>query len=133
MMKYLLDTNFCISIFRGHALACERLQSVSPDESAVSVISVYELKTGAAKCHRPKVELDKLSKFLAPLTIIPFDEASAQQAAIIRAALERVGNIIGPYDLLLAGQSIALDLTLITHNTQEFSRVEGLSLADWET
>jgi len=131
-MKYLLDTNFCVAVLRGRACASERLFSVAPDKCAVSVISVYELRTGVEKCRRPGIELDKLSRFLDPLHIIPFDEDSAHRAAILRARLEGRGNIIGPYDLLLAAQAVALNMTLITHNTREFSRVDGLALADWE-
>jgi tRNA(fMet)-specific endonuclease VapC len=131
-MKYLLDTNFCIAVLRGHARAIERLCAVAPDECAVSVVSIYEMQTGVAKCQRPGSEHAKLEQFLVPLTILPFDEDSARHAAIIRADLERSGSIIGPYDLLLAGQALALHLTMITHNTGEFSRVNGLSLADWE-
>lgn len=51
---------------------------------------------------------------------------------MIRADLERNGNSIGPYDLLLAGHALALGLVLITRNTGEFSRVNGLAIADWE-
>ena len=40
---------------------------------------------------------------------------------------------ISPYDLQLGGQGLSLDLTLVTHNTREFERVNGLRLADWET
>ncbi len=50
----------------------------------------------------------------------------------IRFQLEQVGNKIGPYDLQLSGQALALDLTLVTHNTREFQRVNGLRLEDWE-
>ena len=42
------------------------------------------------------------------------------------------GNKIGPYDLQLCGQALALDLTLVTHNTREFKRVIGLRIEDWE-
>lgn len=131
-MKYLLDTNFCIAVLRGQTRAIERLRSVAPDACAVSVITVYELATGVAKCRRPRAEMEKLNKFLGPLSIIPFDENSARQAAIIRASLEQSGTSIGPYDLLLAGQSLAFDLVLVTHNTKEFIRVAGLTFADWE-
>jgi tRNA(fMet)-specific endonuclease VapC len=131
-MKYLLDTNFCVSVLRGQTVSCQRLQSVAPDECAVSVVSLYELRTGVEKCRRPRVELVKLEAFLAPLHLVPFDGEAAACAASVRAKLERKGEPIGPYDLLLAGQAQALGLTLITHNTDEFSRVDGLRIADWE-
>ena len=131
-MKYLLDTNFCIAVLLGQESATVQLRSILPNECAVSVISVYELWTGVEKCRKPQVEQDKLERFLSTISVIPFDEDSARRTSMIRADLERNGNSIGPYDLLLAGHAVALGLVLITRNTGEFSRVNGLAIADWE-
>jgi tRNA(fMet)-specific endonuclease VapC len=99
----------------------------------VSVVTIYELRTGVEKCRRPNVELEKLVRFLEPFHVVPFNQDCANETARIRANLERRGKSIGPYDLLLAGQASAFQMTLITHNTGEFSRVEGLTIADWES
>jgi hypothetical protein len=64
--------------------------------------------------------------------LLPFDWDSALKTAEIRFQLEKNGTKIGPYDLQLCGQALALDLTLVTHNTREFQRVTGLRLEDWE-
>jgi tRNA(fMet)-specific endonuclease VapC len=63
---------------------------------------------------------------------LPFDPAAARMAARIRATLESQGQPIGPYDVLLAGHSLELSLTLATSNTREFSRESGLQLVDWQ-
>lgn len=63
---------------------------------------------------------------------MPFDDAAAVVYAEIRAALAQAGKPIGPNDLQIAAIALANDLTLVTHNTREFSRVQGLKLADWE-
>lgn len=62
-----------------------------------------------------------------------FDVHAAREAAVIRAQLEAQGQMIGPYDVLLAGQAKAAELRLVTHNTAEFERVQGLQLEDWQT
>jgi len=64
--------------------------------------------------------------------IVGFDQEDSRQAGAVRAMLAAVGTPIGPYDVLIAGQARARDLTLITRNTGEFSRVDGLRVEDWE-
>jgi tRNA(fMet)-specific endonuclease VapC len=65
--------------------------------------------------------------------IVAFDAQAAMQAASIRAALEKAGMLIGPYDMLIAGQALALGLILVTHNTREFRRVANLTIEDWQS
>ena len=64
--------------------------------------------------------------------VIEFDKEDARQAGEVRAWLAAQGQPIGPYDVLIAGQARARNLTLITHNTNEFGRVPGLRLDDWQ-
>jgi len=68
---------------------------------------------------------------LAPFRSLPFDDTTAERYAGIRAELERVGQVIGPHDLLIAAICLEHDCTLVTHNTAEFSRVAGLQFEDW--
>jgi tRNA(fMet)-specific endonuclease VapC len=65
------------------------------------------------------------------LTILPFGSAEARAAARVRSGLERQGLPIGPLDTLIAGTAMAHGLTLVTHNVEEFGRVEGLAIVDW--
>lgn len=110
-----------------------RMSAVPPAECAVSTITVYELFTGIEKCADPSRERSKVLRLLSAVTETTFDTRAAREAAIIRAQLEALGQMIGPYDLLLAGQAKAAGLRLVTHNTAEFKRVQGLQLEDWET
>ena len=49
----------------------------------------------------------------------------------LRAVLVRKGKPIGSLDTLIAAHALAIDAILVTHNTREFARVEGLRLEDW--
>ena len=131
-MRYLLDTNVCIRVMRGDPRVIDRMRAYKPDDCGVSMISVYELFTGVERCRDPKDEGRKVIAFLEPLHLLSFDWDSALRAAKIRWSLEKTGKVIGPYDLQLAGQAIALGVTLVTHNTDELGRVDGLTLEDWE-
>ena len=131
-MTYLLDTNVCIAVMRGNPRVVERLETCSPEDCAVSTVTVFELFAGVFRCRDPQGEGRKVSNFLEQFHLLPFDWDSAVKTAEIRCELEKGGNKIGPYDLQLSGQALALDLTLVTHNSREFQRVNGLKLDDWE-
>jgi tRNA(fMet)-specific endonuclease VapC len=131
-MRYLLDTNTCIAIMRKHPIALQRMAAVAPADCAISTITTYELATGVAKCSDPIQEGAKVDLLIQTLHQLPFDETAAKEAARARAWLESQGQPIGPYDVLLAGQALALSLIVVTANTKEFSRVPGLVVENWQ-
>ncbi|MCG8587487.1 MAG: type II toxin-antitoxin system VapC family toxin [Pirellulales bacterium] len=131
-MRYLLDTNICIAAMKSHATVVQRLSSLTPNDCVVSTVSVYELFTGVEKCANPDVERVKVETLLDAVHQVSFDSTSAQTAARIRSDLESAGRTIGPYDLLLAGQAMAMQLVLVTANVSEFQRVAGLTVENWE-
>lgn len=55
----------------------------------------------------------------------------AVQTGQIRAELARAGTPVGPYDSMIAAHARALGLILVTNNTREFERINGLRLEDW--
>ncbi len=130
-MKYLLDTDTCIAAMRGRVGAVSRLSSLPPDDCRVSTVTVFELAVGVAKCREPQAEAAKVARFLASVRVLVLDAEAARRAGELRAALEKRGQSIGPYDVLLAGQCLAHGLKLISGNLGEFSRVEGLQADGW--
>jgi tRNA(fMet)-specific endonuclease VapC len=132
-MRYLLDTNTCISVMRNERSAVARMSAVSPGDCAISTITSYELYTGVEKCSDPVRERTKVEALLKAVHTLPFDLAAARRAAGIRAALESQGRPIGPYDVLLAGHAVAAGLVLVTANTAELTRVAALALENWRT
>lgn len=131
-MAFLLDTNVCIGSMKNHALIQRRQAAHDPGDCFISSITIYELHTGIERCKNPAKERMCVETFLAPLPIVSFDQDAAIMAARVRRQLEAIGQIIGPYDLMLAGHALVLGLTLVTHNTNEFRRVAGLVLEDWQ-
>lgn len=135
MIEYCLDTNACIDLIRGTSIPVRtRLKQVLTEGSVVCVSSVvlHELWYGVAKSARPDANAERVHSFLAgPLEILPWDEADARAAGEIRALLEREGQMIGAYDALIAAQAVRRGITLVTANTREFKRVDGLMWEDW--
>ena len=130
-MIYLLDTDICIFLLRGVPGVRNRLSREAPEDCVISSVTVFELFAGAQKSSSPAREWARIERLLAVTKAPPFDGDAARQAGRIRVQLEKQGNSIGPYDLLIAGHALALDLTLATGNTREFSRVAGLRVEDW--
>ena len=130
-MTYLLDTNICIYIINEQpAQVLQRVIQAGRESLAISTVTVAELAFGVAKSTRPDSRA-KLENFLSKFPIVDWDQEAAWIYGNVRKALEAKGQRIGERDLLLACQALALDATMVTNNTREFERVEGLKLENW--
>ncbi len=98
---------------------------------AVSAITAAELYHGVAKSSNPEKSRRDVENLLGSLTVIPFAGRAVEAFGLMRNYLERRGNIIGPYDLLIAAQAVGENAVLVTNNTREFSRIPTLALEDW--
>ncbi|HCE46806.1 MAG TPA: VapC toxin family PIN domain ribonuclease [Lentisphaeria bacterium] len=131
-MKYMLDTNICIFIIRQRSLpVLHRIEKTPPGQIAISAITVAELQYGVFKSSNPEKNAMALSKFISPFNVLPLTEKDTMIYGKIRSDLERRGNCIGPFDLLIAAHAISNSLVLVTNNLKEFSRVGGLAAEDW--
>jgi tRNA(fMet)-specific endonuclease VapC len=134
-VNFLLDTNACIALINHTSSAVRgrfRKATSSGAQIYVSSVVTFELWYGVAKSLRQTQNAEQLEAFLAgPIVLLPLDAEDARFAGSIRAALQASGTPIGAYDLLIAGQALARQLTLVTTNASEFSRVKGLSWQDW--
>ncbi len=131
-MKYLLDTNICIYIIKQKPEAVfQRFRRLSVGQVALSTITYSELWFGVQKSKKTAQNEIALQQFTAPLKILPYPEDASKVYGEIRAALERRGTPIGPLDTLIAAHARCLDLTLVTNNAAEFSRVPKLRVENW--
>lgn len=131
MLRYLLDTNFCIRVLRDRPPALRDRFNQAADSLSISTIVLTELLHGAAKSARPEHNRTEVERFAARLEVLAFDADAAGHAADIRADLERRGEVIGGYDVLIAGHARSRGLIVVTGNLGEFRRVEGLRCEDW--
>jgi tRNA(fMet)-specific endonuclease VapC len=130
-----LDTNAVISVLSNRSSPVRmRIDAAIAlgHTFAVSSVVLFELRYGAAKSAQPVRNSRRIDDFLAgPIEVLPFESAHADEAGDIRAALERVGTPIGPYDVLVAAQARGRDALLVTANGREFARVPRLKFEDW--
>ena len=129
---YLIDTNICIYLITERSESVrKRIEEENPYHVAISAISVAELEYGVAKSRHIKQNRTALRSFLSAFEIIPFDDRDAEQYGLIRALLEKQGQPIGAYDLEIASQGLARNMTVVTNNEKEFRRVPGLVVENW--
>ncbi|HLP88768.1 MAG TPA: type II toxin-antitoxin system VapC family toxin [Nostocaceae cyanobacterium] len=132
-MKFLLDTNTCIIYLRGkNTILKQKLESTPTKDIAVCSIVKAELFYGAIKSANPQRNLTLQQEFLSQFISLTFDDRAAMEFGVIRSQLEALGTPIGAYDLQIAAIALTNNLTLITHNTREFQRVNNLPIEDWE-
>ena len=130
-MKYMLDTNMCIYAQKNNPNVIAKIKQNFQQGLAISSITLAELEYGVQA--RANIEKNAVSllKFLSIVDVLPFDSGAAVEYGKICADLRKKGTPIGTMDMLIAAHARAENLIVVTHNTREFERVEGLQLEDW--
>ncbi|MBX9644455.1 MAG: type II toxin-antitoxin system VapC family toxin [Novosphingobium sp.] len=127
----MLDTNICIAAMRkSDGDLFDRLDK-QKSKLCISTITLHELDHGAERAQRPDVERGRIFALTSLLEVLDFDADAANHSGQIHAALAKSGQVIGAYDMLIAGHARSLGLTVVTSNLKEFSRIEGLRCEDW--
>ena len=132
MAVYMLDTDISSYIMkRSHDVVLHRLQTVAVSDVCISAITKAELMYGVEVSPRRQKDQVALEEFLRYVAVLDYPAASALDYATIRADLKLRGKLIGSHDLLIAAHARFLGLTLVTNNTKEFRRVQGLKIENW--
>ena len=131
-MKFMLDTNI-IAYAKNHRpeSVLRRFMQYKPEDMCISSITMAELEFGVYNSSKPEQNRLALMTFLSGIAVVPFDADAALEYGSIRADLTKKGTLIGANDMLIAAHAKALDLTLVTNNTRELNRIEGLKIENW--
>lgn len=128
----MLDTDTCIYIKnRRPSHIIERFSRLQSGEVVMSLVTFSELLNGALKSNQSEVALKKINQLASISPVQDMSVDVANNYASIRRNLEGKGQIIGGNDLWIAAHAVTLNLTLVTNNTKEFNRVDGLSIENW--
>jgi len=131
-VNYLLDTNTCIYLIKKQPpQVIAQLKKLSINQVCISSVTLAELAYGVNKSQAQQKNQQALEEFILPLTVVPFDQDAVFYYGKIRASLERRGTPIGALDLMIAAHALSLGITLVTNNTREFIRVDGLKIENW--
>ena len=128
---YLLDTNTCVYAIRQRPESVyQRLSNSAGEVIALSVVTAFELEIGALRAQGRRYS-EAVRKFLGAFSVLPLEDSARDAYGRLRTSLERQGERIGAYDMLIAAHAIALGATLVTNNEKEFRRVKGLRIENW--
>lgn len=131
MSGYLLDTNIISDLIRNPSgTAARHIEQIQAKNIFTSIIVAAELRYGCAKKGSPKLS-EKVESLLATIPVLPLETPVDTEYGRIRAELEATGQTIGMNDLLIAAQAYTLNLTLVTDNLREFSRIRDLKVENW--
>lgn len=128
---YVLDTKTLIYFFKGVGNVHRILLNHPPNTIGIPTVVLYELEVGIARSSSADKRIHQLESLTSIVNILPFDIFEARCAAAIRADLEKKGTPIGPYDIQIAATALSNKSILVTHNTKEFERINGLQIEDW--
>jgi tRNA(fMet)-specific endonuclease VapC len=128
---YLLGTNICVYVIRKRPESVyRRLSNIGERGVAISVITAFELEVGALRS-QGKHYSEAVRLLIAELPVLPLEDSARAAYGQLRTALERRGEVIGAYDMLIAAHALTPNATLVTNNEKEFNRVKGLKVENW--
>ncbi len=134
-MKYLLDTNIVSHFLReASPLLNQRILDSSPDALGISIVSAGELRYGLSKLPPSKRATElahHLHALLIAIPVLPLPASAVPHYGTTRAQMEAAGRPIGSNDLWIAAHALSQNMTLVSDNTREFSRVPGLQVENW--
>ena len=131
-MNFFLDTNTCVYFLKGmYPSVKEKLSSKKPKDVKIHAVVKAELLFGAENSRRVKENKQKVTHFLFPYEIVPFDSSAAEVYANIRFKLQKAGKPIGGKDLIIASTVLATNGVLVTNNEKEFGRIDKLKIDNW--
>lgn len=131
-MRYLLDTNVCVDYLNGrYPAVTRRIQSSPPKDLCISSVAIAELRYGADKSARRRKNHGRIDVLVDEIQCLDFDLEAAAAFGGVRSDLENKGQVIGPFDMLIAAQALARRLILVTDNVAEFGRISDLSVENW--
>ena len=130
MSGFMLDTDTVSFALRGQGQVAGQLLNHRPSEICISSVTLAELRYGADMRRSRKLH-GLIDTFVEAIVVRPFDQTAADRFGTVAASLARQGVPIGEFDTLIAAHALATRLTLVTNNTKHFSRVVGLTTANW--
>lgn len=130
MKRYMLDTNIVSHFLKTHPIVTKNVTSKPIPSICISAITKGELQYGVARRPEAKRLHQVVEKFLQYVDVLPWDSAIAERYGVIRAEMEKHGNILAPLDMLIAAHALDTGAVLVT-NDQVFKMVSGLHVEDW--
>jgi len=129
-LSFLLDTDTCSAYVKGNPLVFNRFVQYGGG-LAVSTITLGELFTWALRAKAPPQRLQDVQDLLKLVAVHDVTPTVARKFGELRATLFDAGTPVAEMDLFNAAVALVHNLTMVTHNTQDYANIPGLTFEDW--
>ena len=130
-MAYLIDTDILINSIKGNRAVNQKISDLASVPKAISIITYGELLYGAKKSTQREKNTAIVYRLAEIFPIIGITRATMEAFTDLKVALDRKGDRIEDFDLLIAATALSLNYVLVTNNTKHYKRLEGLQLENW--
>ncbi|MEM6768573.1 MAG: type II toxin-antitoxin system VapC family toxin [Bacteroidota bacterium] len=130
MPAYLLDTDICIYFLQGKYNIGDHIQAVGPNQCFISEISLLELMYGASKSTKTTksmAQVKQVESLFQSIPIFPCFPLFAKE----KVRLQKEGNLIPDFDLLIGCSAIAHEMIMVTNNVKHLERISDIKLENW--
>ena len=131
-MAYLIDTDILIYLIKGNHSIDRRIQETESIPKAISVITFGELLFGAKRSVQKEKNIAIVYRLSEVFPIIEINRSTIETFTEIKATLEKNGERIEDFDLLIAATALSMNYTLVTNNTKHYQRIDGIKLENWK-
>jgi tRNA(fMet)-specific endonuclease VapC len=131
MLTYMLDTNICIYVMKNYPQVLREKFNSLAEQLCISSITLGELHYGAEKSASRAANLTAIENFVARLDVLPFGPKAAAHYGQVRSELEPAGTSCGLHDMQIGGHARSEGLIIVTNNTREFNRMQGIRVENW--
>jgi tRNA(fMet)-specific endonuclease VapC len=129
-MRFLIDTDICSAHLKQKGIVSNRFLQHTGG-LCVSTITLGELYTWALRANAPPKRLQGLQDLLNDVAVLDVSEKVSEKFGQLQAQLMDAGTPAPGMDLMIAATALVHDLTLVTHNTQDYANIPLLRINDW--
>jgi tRNA(fMet)-specific endonuclease VapC len=130
-MAYLIDADILINSIKGNSRIHQRIAELAVIPKAISIITYGELIYGAKKSKQVEKNSSIIYRIAEIFPIIGISRAIMETFVELKVSLERKGQRLDEFDLMIAATALSLNYTLVTNNSTHFRRIEGIRLENW--
>jgi tRNA(fMet)-specific endonuclease VapC len=130
-MPYLIDTDILINSIKGNRAINQRIAEYAAIPKAISIITFGELLYGAKKSIQKDKNTSIIYRLAEIFPIVGVTRSTIEAFTDVKIALDKKGQRIEDFDLLIAATALSLNYTLVTNNTKHYHRIEGLEIENW--
>jgi tRNA(fMet)-specific endonuclease VapC len=129
-MSFVVDTDTCSAYIKAHPLVWNRFMQYA-GRLYLSVVTLAELTIWVSRKNAPPKRAHDVVSLLNSVTPLDATVDVARKFGQIQAGLMDAGKQVPEMDLFIGATALVHGYTVVTHNTQDYAMIPGLTIVDW--